>query len=826
MLKNYFNIAIRNLYNNKVYSFINIIGLAVGIACSLLIGLFVYNEWSFDTFHTKSDRLYRVWVHEDYGNDEIYFNSITPLILASTLENNIPEIEETARFANFSDLVKRPDQSEAISTTISMADPAFFEMFDFNIAQGDVAAIFNNPSTVVISESAALQFFGEEDPIQQSISIQIGGSFNDFTVVAVAEDPPLNSSIQFDILIPFSNETRIYSDGAQTSWFNVFAETYILLSENSLIDGIDKKLQSMMKTVLGTQYGDEYTDSGLLYTIGLQPITDIHLNTDIPVGIAAVSDPLYSYILSAIALLILLIACVNFMTLAISRSASRAKEVGIRKTNGATRSQLMIQFWGEAFLMTFISLLVGILLADLLLPQFNQLSGTELQLNLTGNIVILFMVGSVLISLIAGVYPSLILSGYKPVEVLKGKLIVSSDKNLFRQIMVVFQFSLSIALIVGSLIISKQLDYMRSADLGYQKDQVVVLSTDFNAGPGVPISKTLSDASLLKERLKSDLADSPEIESFSISAFTPVQSGGWITADFKDQNDRKRYFNFNIVDHSFLKTYEINLLSGRDFSLDNPSDERRAILVNQALVDDYGWENPIGQRLLGANFEDHEIIGVVENFHFESFHTNVKPLVLTINPSIIFGGIENVGFNGSPTPRISLRFATQNLPDLMSQIEESWESTAQGSPFNYTFVDQAVDNQYRQEERLSQIVFYGSTLAIIIACLGLFGLASLMMLRRTKEIGIRKVLGASSQSILLLVNKEFSKLVIIAFLIAAPIAWYGMSRWLEDFAYRIDLGIGLFLVTGVVVLSVALLTVSYQSIKTALANPVDSLRSE
>tara|TARA_R100001143_G_scaffold63450_1_gene70540 strand:- start:4162 stop:6642 length:2481 start_codon:yes stop_codon:yes gene_type:complete len=826
MLKNYFKIAFRNLFKNKVYSFINIFGLAVGIACCLLIGLYVYNEWSYDEFHSKSDRLYRAWVHEDYGNDEIYFNSVTPPILASTLENNIPEIEKTSRLINFSNLVKRPAQSESVSETITMADPAFFEMFDFNRTRGDVTSFFNNPGTVVISEQTALQFFGEDDPIQQTLSIQIGDAFNDFTVVAVAEDSPLNSSIQFDILIPFSNDTKIYNPGALTNWFSVSVETYVLLKENSQIDEIDNKIQSMMVTELGNRYGDELSESDLTYTVGLQPITDIHLNTDIPEGIASVSDPIYSYILSAIALLILLIACVNFMTLSISRSTARAKEVGIRKTIGAARSNLMVQFWGEALLMTFFALFAGILLAELLLPQFNALSGTELQLRLSGNIVFLFVSVAVAISLVAGIYPALILSGFKPVEVLKGRLNLSGDKNLFRQTMVVFQFTLSIALIAGTMIISKQLDHMRSADLGYQKEQVIVLSTDFNAGPGTPISKTIEDASLLKERLEAELAGTPGIDLFSLSTFTPVQSGGWINADYRDQNDRKRYFNFNIVDHSFLDTYGINIISGRDFSIDNPSDQRRAILINQAMADDYGWENPIGQRLPGANFEDHEIIGLVENFHFESLHTDVKPLALTINPSILFSGIENIGFSASPTPRISLRFTTQDLPALMNQIEESWTLTAAGSPFNYTFVDQAVDSQYRQEERLSQIVFFGSTLAIIIACLGLFGLASLMIIRRTKEIGVRKVLGASSQSILFLVNKEFTKLVAIAFGFAAPIAWYGMNNWLQDFAYRIDLGVGIFLLAGFVVLVVAWLTVSYQSIKAAVANPVDSLRSE
>jgi putative ABC transport system permease protein len=642
----------------------------------------------------------------------------------------------------------------------------------------------------------------------------------------VTEDPPVNSSIQFNILIPFSNDTKIYSQGALTNWFSVTGETYVLLRENSEMDEIDEKMESMMVTELGNRYGDEFNEGDLTYTVGLQPITDIHLNMDIPAGIANVSDPVYSYILGAIALLILLIACVNFMTLAISRSTSRAKEVGVRKTIGAVRHHIMFQFWGEALLMTFFALATGILLAELLLPQFNMLSGTELHLSFTGSFILFFLVATVLVSLIAGMYPALILSGFKPVEVLKGRLNLSSDKNLFRQSMVVFQFTLSIVLIAGAFTITKQLDYLRSADLGYQKEQVVVLSTDLNAGPGTPLSQTIEDATRLKERLESELAGTPDITSFSLSSFTPIQSGGWISADFRDQNDQKRYFDFNIVDHTFLDTYEISVISGRNFSVENPSDQRQAIIVNQALVDDYGWDNPIGQRLPGPNFEDHEIIGVVENFHYMSLHTEVEPLALTINPGIIFSGIENIGFNASPTPRISIRLASQNLPATMAQIEESWDLAAAGSPFNYTFVDQAVDNQYQQEERLSQIVSFGSTLAIIIACLGLFGLASLMVVRRTKEIGVRKVLGASSGNIVLLVNKEFTKLVAIAFVIAAPIAWYGMKTWLQDFAYRIELGVGIFLIAGLVTLTVAWLTVSYQSIKATLINPVESLRSE
>ena len=336
----------------------------------------------------------------------------------------------------------------------------------------------------------------------------------------------------------------------------------------------------------------------------------------------------------------------------------------------------------------------------------------------------------------------------------------------------------------------------------------------------------LENASQLTDRLESELSASSDISRMSMSSFTPVQTGGWIGADFRESNDRKREFNFNIVDHNFVETYGIQIIHGRGFTEENPSDQRRAILVNQALVDDYGWENPIGMQLPGPNFEDHEIVGVVENFNYESLHTPVEPLVLTINTGVIFSGIDNINFSASPTPRISIQFSSEDLPLLMDRIEKSWATVTGGSPFNYTFVDQAVNNQYRQEQRLSQIVLFGSILTIVIACLGLFGLASLMIVRRTKEIGVRKVLGATSYNIVLLVNKEFTKLVGIAFLIAVPIVWYLMSRWLQNFAYRIDIGLGIILLAGISALIIAWLTVSYQSLKATLVNPIDSLRSE
>lgn len=820
MIKNYLKIAFRNLFKHKLYSLINIFGLAVGIACCVLIMLYVNNEWSYDEFHSKSDRLYRAWVHEDYGNNEIYFNSVTPLVLKSTLQESIPEVESVSRFFNFNSLVRKAEGSQAQSETISMVDSSFFGMFDFSLLEGNAETAFSNPGSVVITKETASRFFEGDNALQQVLSIRIGDTFQEFIVTGVIENPPANSSLQFQVLIPFTNSSKVFSENAHTSWFSVSPETYLLVQEGTDAAFLDPKLKAMMQGVLG----DRYSESN--YTVGLQPIADIHLNTEIPGGIAQVSDPTYSYILAAIALLVLLIACVNFMTLSISRSTSRAKEVGIRKTIGAIRKHLMYQFWGEALLMTGIAIGFGILLAEMLLPYFNSLSGKGLELGISMD-GLLFVAGAALfISLLSGIYPALILSGFKPVEVLKGRLNLSADKNLFRQSMVVFQFTLSIALIAGTLIINNQLDYVRSKDLGFQKEQTLVLETDIQPGPENPLRNVIEQANKITDRIRSDVGNTSSIAEVSMSAYTPVQQGGWISADFKESDGRKREFHFNIVDHRFLDTYQIDMVEGRDFSEENSSNAVRAIIVNQALVDDYGWENPVGQRLPGPKFEDHEIIGVVENFHFESLHTKVDPLVLAINPMIPFSGIDNIGFSGSPTPRISLRISSENIPATMELLEKAWTAAVAGAPFNYTFVDQAVDSQYRQEERLSEIVMFGSALAIVIACLGLFGLASLMIVRRTKEIGVRKVLGASSSNIIVLVNKEFTKLVAIAFVIAVPVAWYGMHQWLQDFAYRIEIGLGVFLLSGTLALAIAWLTVSYQSAKATMINPVDSLRSE
>lgn len=820
MIKNYIKIAFRNLFKHKLYSFINIFGLAVGIACCVLIMLYVQNEWSFDEFHSNSDRLYRTWVYEKYENGDEYLNITTPLILASTLENNIPEIEQVSRVYSFSTPLQTADDEEALFASVFMVDPAFFIMFDFELIQGNRHDVMNNPQSVVLTTDAVEFYFGDEDPMQKVIDMQIGSEAKQFVVAGVAKNTPANSSLDFDVVIPFSNAPSFFSDNAQQSWFNVYVETYVMLNEGAEAGSLDQKFISMMQQVLG----DRYEESN--YEIGLQPLADVHLNMEFGQGIANVSDPIYSYILAAVAFLILAIACINFMTLSISKSSSRAKEVGIRKTIGALRRHLMYQFWGEALLMTTLALGLGIMFAEILLPFFNDLSGTSLQLQMTPLTVAVMFASTLVVSLVAGIYPALILSGFQPMEVLKGRLSLSADKNLFLKTMVVFQFSLSIALIIGTIIVQRQLNYVQNKDLGYQKDEIVVLESGLSTGPQTPLAKVIENSFQRKQLLQNQINAIPEVSGVAVSSFTPIQMNGWFKLGFSDDQDQTRAFHGNIVDADFIPTLGIKLIQGRNFSDEKPSDKRRAIIVNQALVDYFGWKNPLGQRLPGPEFNEHEVIGVVENFNYESLHTPVEPLAMAMSPDVLFSGINNMSVSNSASPRYSLKISSADLSATMANIRQSWEQIAPGTPFDFTFVDQALDNQYRQERRLSRIVTSGSILAIVIACLGLFGLASLMITRRTKEIGVRKVLGASASSIVLLVNKEFTKLIVIAFVLAAPVAWYVMNQWLQDFAYKVDISLWVYLLAGVITLLVAGLTVSYQSLKATMVNPVDSLRSE
>ncbi|MDX1548190.1 MAG: FtsX-like permease family protein, partial [Rhodothermales bacterium] len=568
------------------------------------------------------------------------------------------------------------------------------------------------------------------------------------------------------------------------------------------------KIPTMMEQVLGERYGTYE------HTFGFQPITGIHLDPDVPVGIEPTSDPAYSYILGAIALFVLLIAAINFITLSIGRSADRAMEVGVRKAIGADRRQVMLQFWGEAVLLTALALGFGVLLAGVCLPLFNTLADRDLRLAFdAGTVLSVLGLGGV-IALAAGIYPAAVLSGFRPVEVLKGQLRMRGDRSLLRRGLVVVQFALSIFLIAGTLLMQRQLDFLQTKNLGFDKEQVVVIPT------GVPVE----EGEVLAERFRNALAGHGAVAGMTVSAF-PLD-GGWMNVGYTTDQDVYRTFNVNLVDPDFLETMGIEVVAGRGFSRDTPSDERSALIINEAMVQEYGWTEPLGQRLPGRNFPDHEIIGVVADFNYESLRNAVEPAALVLSFDVLRPGIENVGMASSPRRDLSVRIRPDDIPGTLALLEQTWATVAPNQDFDFYFLDEAVDNQYQQEARLGRIVGIASLLAIVIACLGLFGLAALAVVRRTKEIGVRKVMGASVHGIVLLLSKEFTKLVLVAFVIAAPAAYFAQHRWLADFAYRVEISWRIFLVAGVAALGIAMLTVSYQAFRAALADPVKSLRYE
>lgn len=804
MLRNYLKVALRYLMRHKEYTAINILGLAVGITCCVLIMLFVRSEMSYDAFHSKSERLYRVWQHEKYQGED-FINTVTPLPMAAALQSNFPEIESTCRVYSFNPIVKVQQQS--FTEDIRMVDSSFFRLFDFKLLQGDRKNPFPTSNSMLVTPEIAKKYFGKENPIGKNIEVQMGSDTILFAVAGVVAPAPEASSIKFNALIPYSNSKSLFSERTHRSWFNVYNETYVLLKENTKPDELKKKFPAMMKQ----QLGEDYTENGFL--LFLQPITDIHLDNKLPAGIEPLSNPKYSYILATIGILILLVACINFITLSIGRSTTRAMEVGVRKALGAARQQLIRQFWGEAFIVTVVAVIIGLGLSAILINPFNQLTSKNLSLHFDAIFILFCILMIALIAMIAGMYPALVLSRFNPVEVLKGKLNLKSNKGWLRQSLIVGQFVASIGMIVCTISIGEQMRYMRTKDLGYNKEQVVIVPTNKPRKEGFPLAQ-LYRTELLKNSQVADVAIS--IYSF---AETP-----WIQMGFTD--DRKVYksFQYNTVDENFLRAMGVRVVRGRGFQQSNTADFTTAAVVNEAFAKEFNLGDAIGKKLPGK-FDEY-IIGVVKDFNYESLHTPVSPLVMTMRIDSIARRTENISVSFPPQPRISVRLKGGNLADNIDILKQAWMKVNPSQDFVYQFLDDQIASRYAQEQRASTIVKLASGLSIFIACMGLFGLATLTVVRRTKEIGIRKVLGASIPTIAGLLSKDFLKLVIIAAVIAFPLAWWAMQSWLQDFAYRATISWWVYALAGVLAVLVALATVSYQAIKAAMANPVKSLRTE
>lgn len=808
MLKNYLKIAVRSLLKNKVYTFINILGLSVGLACCVLILLHVEDELSYDDFHPNKEQLYRVALERVYPDHTSYY-AIIPSGFSEVFNEEIPEVEHATRllgFPNFTNVIEYRDKVFE-ENYVFFADSNFFEVFDYKLLQGNSDALLKNPNTVILTRSTAQKYFGTENPVGKTLEI----NDNETEVVGVMEDIPENSHMTFDFLSSSTNLGFI----RQPNYTSFSSYTYLKLQEGATMEEVEARIPELVERYasgqiernLGISY-EEYVAAGNGYHYFLQPISDIYLHSNLESEIKPNSSMVYVYIFVSIAILILGIACINFVNLATARSAERAREVGVRKVMGSDRSQLIRQFLTESVFISLLSLVVAVGIIQVVLPLFNDLAQKELVINLFGNSMAgpLLLGFTLVIGLLAGLYPAFYISSIKPVEVMKGKFQTNSKGRWLRNGLVVFQFAISIILISGTLIVYNQMDYINSKNLGYEKENILVIENIFN----------LDQPDAFKEELRG-LADVA-----SVGATSTMMGDNFFGIQFQQAGESEVLTTKGLtVDDHFIETMGINILAGRSFS--ENFDDSLNVILNEAAVNALGIENPVGARLTSTNNNaDNEqitsvfnVIGVAENFNFESLRTGITPLAILSSESVI--GFESF---------LSVRLMNSNFSENVNRFENIWNSMVSDRPFSYYFLENDLAELYKAEQTSAKIFAVFAVLAIIIACVGLFGLAAYTAYQRTKEIGIRKVLGASISGIILLLSKDFAKLVGIAFFIAAPVAYLVMSAWLQNFAFRIEPGITTFITAGLIALLIAIFTVSYQAIAAAVVNPVKSLRSE
>jgi putative ABC transport system permease protein len=813
MIKNYVTIAFRAIWRSKFHSLINIGGLSIGIACCLLIALYLKDEWTYDRFHSKAADIYRANVREDYGENQVFFNTVTPYPLGGVLKENFEEIAYSVRIQPLRTQVVVNNQK--YNERLVIADPHFFDVFDFPVIKGSTPSL-EEMNDIILSRATAERYFGDADPINKNITVRIGDVDEEFTIKAITENAPGNSSIQFDLMISGLNLKKIVNERVLTSgWFNVNPETYVLVKPGTDVAALQNKFPSVFKSVLGEDYEKSK------YTVGLQPLTDIHLNTDFPAGVANVSDPKYSYILGGVALLVLFLACINFITLAIGRSLKRAKEVGIRKVVGAVRKQLIVQFIGEAVVVTVISLLVGVAIAGIGLPVFNDLAGKTLTLRIENFTIITAFVFIFIIGLFAGSYPALVLSAFKPISILKGTL-QSNNKNVLRKVLVGVQLVLSVFLVSSTIVMQKQLTYLQEKNLGFDRENVMVMQLN---PVGRSIRERMASGFQQGELYGHQFASLPQVKS-TFTASHDFGNGDWTNIGYTDDKGTYRNFFMNVVDERFIPAMNIEMVSGNDFSSGNPAYERTGVIVNEAFAKEYALTNPVGQRIPGKNFIDHEIIGVVKDFNYSSLYTKVQPLVMVMNPELILSGTENINFNNSPSPKIFLRLHAGQTAAAIKEVEKVWKKISNGDDFEFSFVDQRLMEQYRSDQNLGRILQIATLLSILIGSLGLYALASLAMQNRVKEICIRKIMGASSQHLLTLLTKDFMTMIMICVALSMPITLYFMNSWLESFSYHVDIDLQVFALAGTVAILIGILTISYHAIRTANSQPAQTLKGE
>jgi len=799
MFQSYLKISFRNLIRQKGYSFINISGLAIGMACCILLLAYIFSELSYDKYHEKSDRIYRLCSDFKIAGNNLNIPK-SSVKIANVVKQNYPEIEDLVLLNRMDRTSVQFADKQFFESRIFFASNSIFNVFSFPMINGDPSTALETAYSVVITEEMANRYFGTDDPIGKILKIQDEG---DFKITGVIKNVPKNSHFTFDMLCSF--ETHYLGNKSNfENWVFVNHRAYLSLQKKADYKTLKAKFPEFVKTNMG-QLLDRYKAEFNMY---LQPLTSIHLHSHLQQEISGNGDIINIYIFSAIALFILLIACINFMNLSTARSTNKAREVGMRKALGAHRSRLVRQFLGESLIYSSIALIIAFFLVGLILPSFNSLTGTELNLEYANlKIVILGFFGlTFIVGLISGSYPALFLSKFMPAKVLQGNLKSGTTNHRFRDILVLCQFIISIILIITTGIILRQLNYMKHEKLGFDKEQIIVLPIkDDNLNPHI---------ATFKQELKSNIG----VINVAAASHVPGETtfkNPFIPEGFAD--DQSQWMGEFNIDHDYLPTMGIEIVDGRNFSKDFTSDTDHAVLVNETAIDQFNWENPIGKKIEVITGDDNRIflnvVGVVKDFHFESLHKKIEPIIITNTSYYDF----NV---------LCIKIAPNNIKQATKLIEEKWSEIAPNSPFDYFFLDDSFDYQYREDERLSKIFSYFTFLAIFIACLGLFGLVSYTAEHRKKEVGIRKVLGASVVKVVLLLSKEFIKWIILANLIAWPIAYLFMNKWLQNFAYQTNLGLDIFILSGIAALMITLITVGYQSVKSALANPVKSLKYE
>ena len=792
MLSNYFKIALRNLYRHKGFTLLNISGLAIGMTAGFLVLLYVNFELSYDNMHSKGDSIYRVVADIDTPSEKIEAG-IAAWAVGPNIEKEFPEILKFTRVLG-EDFTIVKDGNKFLEEHVIGVDSAFFEIFDFELVKGDKTQVLMRPNSLVISETMATKYFDSNDPIGQNMVIE--GFDNPAIVTGVMKDIPENSHIQADIIVSMITYTAPPSNRDE-QWGNYNPSIYVLTAEGTN----PKSLVAKFPSFLEKRNGDAMRESKMFVTLFLEPFKDVYLKSDRGGSISGSINNVYVF--SIIGIFILLIASINFINLATARSVERAKEVGIRKVIGADKNQLAFQFIGESIIICTLAFFFAVGLTALGLPYFNELAGKTVSIGVFAepiNILYLFLL-ALAIGTIAGIYPAIVLSSFKPISVLKGGFSTGTKGVLLRKSLVVVQFTISITLIIGTIVIYNQMRFMQNQDLGFNKEHTIVIPTE----PGSS-----------QEALRTSISKIPGVKGTALASSVPGTGNSTAYSEIENQQGDLQIANLDLyfVNEDYLSQLGMEIIAGRGFSRDFASDSSKAMIINEKAVSLLGYAN--AQDAIGANYQqwgsNGEVIGVVKDFNFNSLQEEITPLTMRLDPA--------------QTDVITIKIEGTNTAQTLVSIESTWQSMQPGDPFEYYFLDELFNNQYQAEEQFEDLFLSFALLAIFISCLGLLGLAAYSTIQRKREIGIRKIVGASVSSIINLLSKEFIKLVAIAFIISAPIAWYLMHSWLEDFAYKIDIKWWMFVVAGIGSMIIALATVSFQAIKAATSNPVRSLRTE